>query len=86
MTLSDWLEAQPKGVLTRLARDSGLAYTTVFFVAHGGSVKTLDTARKLSDATGGAVSVEELCRQSTGPRKRTARDTSIGRHSKAASA
>ena len=64
MVLSEWMESQPKGVLTRLARDSGLAYTTVFFIAHGGAVRTLETARKLSEATGGEVSVEEAWFQS----------------------
>lgn len=64
MTLSEYLNAQPRrrGVLKKLAQDSGLDYSTVWNVARRGHL--LDSYRKakrLSLATGGAVSIAELC-------------------------
>lgn len=59
MTLTEWVEAEGHGALSKLQRDTGLAYTTVFHAAKEG-VKTIDVARKIVAATGGRVTLEEL--------------------------
>ncbi len=66
MRLDAYVEREGKGSLSRLARDSGLAYSTVFNAARGTLLKEYATAKKLSDATADAggvpqVSIAELC-------------------------
>lgn len=59
MGLWGWLSKH--GVsLSELARRSGVSYTTVFVVAHGHRVPTYATARAISDATKGIVSVDAV--------------------------
>jgi hypothetical protein len=48
--------------LRRVSQRSGVSYTTVRRAAAGEIlIKNYDVARKISDATGGAVSVDDLC-------------------------
>lgn len=61
MLLSQWIQRQGHGAITRLASATGLNYTTVFYPCHGDPVKTYDVAKRISAATGGLVSIEELC-------------------------
>jgi len=61
MRLDEYVEGKPRGEIARLARDSGLAYATVWNLCHGDRLKTYDAAKRLSDATEGAVSVADLC-------------------------
>ena len=67
MTLHDWVENQGRGELSRLARETGLAYTTVFGAAQGRRLKSYARAKLLSDATGGAVTIAELCEEPGAP-------------------
>ncbi len=60
MLLSEWVEKNGRGSLSRLSRETGLAYTTIF-TALGGKIKRYDVAKKISDATNGAVSVADCC-------------------------
>lgn len=60
MNLSDYAKATGRGVTTRLMRRSGLAYSTVRGAVLQGRAVRYDTARKLSLATDGAVSIEEI--------------------------
>jgi hypothetical protein len=64
MTLSEWCAEYGKGAISRLARKTGLDYKTVHPFAHGAAVKTWRTAKLISEATSGAVSIEELCEPS----------------------
>jgi hypothetical protein len=47
--------------MAALSRDSGLSYITIFRASRGRPLKTYAAAKALSDATGGRVSVRELC-------------------------
>lgn len=63
MTLAEYLEAKgERGEMARLARESKLDYSTVWKIAKRDHRLTeYPKAKALSDATGGLVSVEELC-------------------------
>lgn len=60
MTLQEWVAKKGRGEISRLMRVTGLAYTTVLNIAHGARCK-YETGKSISDATGGAVSIAELC-------------------------
>ena len=60
MKLCQWVEREGVGSLSRLARETGLAYTTVFEASHGTRTVRYETAKLISRATGGEVSVEDL--------------------------
>ena len=59
MQLAEYVAREGRGTLSRLQRATGLAYTTVFRALK--RPPTYETALKLSAATDGVVSVEELC-------------------------
>ena len=61
MRMPDYIKDKPRGEMARLSRESGLAYGTVLNVCNGELLKTYETAKKLSEATGGVVSIAELC-------------------------
>lgn len=63
MDLKTWVMLAGKGAMSRLARESGIAWSTVHAACHGRPVHNYRVARALSDATGGAVTLEELCAQ-----------------------
>ena len=50
---------------------SGISYQTVHAASKGEAIKLYETARRISEATGGEVSIEELCDPSE-PDTRTA--------------
>lgn len=59
MDFRTFVNGKPK-ILTRLMRSTGLAYSTVLRAAQSKPL-SYKSARTLSDATGGLVSVDELC-------------------------
>ena len=59
MRLKEWVDKQPRGVMTRLMVETGLAYTTVLRAVNGKAVSAA-TARTLSAATGGEVSAASI--------------------------
>lgn len=67
MRLREYVDGKGRGEIARLARECSMSYATVFRVYHGHPLKLYATARKLSDCTGGAVSVAELCEPNTEP-------------------
>jgi hypothetical protein len=73
MTLADWVKKQGRGAISRLMRETGLAYTTILAARDQRWTARGDTARKISEATGGAVSIAELCGAAAAPSKRRAR-------------
>jgi hypothetical protein len=48
-------------ILKALAKKSGVSYMTLTIVERGGKMVHYDKAKCVSQATGGAVTVEELC-------------------------
>lgn len=72
MRLTDWFKKEGKGAASRLSHSTGVAYTTVLKAAKG-ELKLYDVAKKLSDATGGEVSVAELCEPPPAPKARRKR-------------
>jgi hypothetical protein len=71
MLLSEWVAQQGPGSMTRLQRDTALAYTTIFRAVHGGKCRE-DTALLISKATGGAVDAASL-REGAKPKRRPRR-------------
>lgn len=60
MQFVDWVRGQPRGVLKRIERQQNVGYGTIFRAVRGQAV-SFPIAKKLSAATNGAVSIEELC-------------------------
>lgn len=60
MDLSAYFAGAGKGAKTRVARDTGLAYSTIHAIERGRWRPRVETAEKISGATGGAVTVHEL--------------------------
>ena len=56
-----WAAAQPDGVYTRIHRETGIAGSTLHRIKNGDMVPSYALARRLSLATGGKVTVEQLC-------------------------
>jgi hypothetical protein len=62
MRFPDWVEAQEKGALKRIERETGVGYTTLMRLRAGEAISRYDVAEKISKATGGAVSIQEICK------------------------
>ena len=61
MVLSEWIRQRGHGAIADIARRSGLNYSTVWpLCARGERPKTYSTAKAISVATDGAVSIAEL--------------------------
>lgn len=73
MRLKEWVRRQGTGAISRLQRETGLAYSTIFRAAHDRKPVRFATAKLLSEATNGAVSVEELCECPAMPLAHTSR-------------
>lgn len=58
---SDWFAMQPRGRGLKTARVAGVGTTTIYQLVRGVPLRRYDVARRISAATGGAVSIEELC-------------------------
>jgi hypothetical protein len=59
MRLEEWIEQAGRGELARIQRATGLSYQCVHAVVHGRKPE-YDTARRISEATDGAVTISEL--------------------------
>jgi len=73
MRLDEWIAQRPAGELSRLQRATRLAYTTVFAIAHGQQTPRYATAKRISDATGGEVTIADLCEPRVGRKRRRPR-------------
>lgn len=60
MRFPDWVKKQPRGALKEIERKYGVAYMTLMRARRGEAV-SFQIAQKLTDATAGVVSIEELC-------------------------
>lgn len=63
MTLDDFLNRDDAPSMRQLAADAGVSYTTIKAVRKGMKLRLYDVAKKISEATGGQVRVEDLCEQ-----------------------
>lgn len=61
MRLKQWVAQQGRGELTRLQHETKIAYSTLSLLASDHHVARYPTAVAISKATGGAVSIAELC-------------------------
>ena len=61
MNFASWYKKQPKGTYKRLHFDLGVASATVYKLRKGGTIDSYALASLISEATGGEVSVQELC-------------------------
>lgn len=56
-----WLATQERGTQARIYREHGISFATMWNAQKRKPLKRYETAKKLSQATGGIVSVEALC-------------------------
>ena len=63
MRLDRWIAKQGYGALSKLARDTGLAYGTVFGAYKRRTQTSYDSALKIQKATRGKVTVADICGQ-----------------------
>lgn len=61
MRLREYLDEQPRGEITRLVRVTGVANSTLHDVLNGKPIRLYETAKKISEATGGKVGIADLC-------------------------
>lgn len=61
MRFSEWAKQQPRGALKRIEREHGVGYTTLARLVAGETLSNYAVAKKISDATGGQVSVADIC-------------------------
>jgi DNA-binding phage protein len=61
MRFKEWLSTQPHGTMMRICRDTGLGLRTIYAVRDGVNTPRFATAKRISEATGGAVTIEDLC-------------------------
>lgn len=62
MDLAAYVKLKGTGEMTRLHRESGVSYATIHRLSKKGHrLSHYDSAKRLSEATGGVVSIAELC-------------------------
>jgi hypothetical protein len=61
MRFPEWARQQPRGALKRIERDHGVGYNTLARLMRGETLANYTVAKKISDATDGAVTVAEIC-------------------------
>lgn len=61
MRLATWAALRGRGALKWLERASGVSYGTIHKLARGGHRASYPTAKAIEQATGGAVTADELC-------------------------
>lgn len=59
MLLSKWVEEWNDNI-SQLSREAGVSRQTIYNLLNGKQVPTVGTARRISDATGGVVSVAAI--------------------------
>lgn len=61
VNLKEYCEQEDALSLREIAEKADVSYTTVKSVRKGMRVKLYDVAKRISEATGGEVSIKELC-------------------------
>lgn len=62
MRFEKWIKKQPRGTLKAIERSAGISYTTLLKLRRGERMDSYGLATRISEATGGDVTVEDLCR------------------------
>jgi hypothetical protein len=62
MRLADWCKQQGHGEKTRLSNTTGVGFNIILYLVARRRAATYRIAKKISDATGGAVTIDELCK------------------------
>lgn len=66
MRFPEWVQTQERGALKRIERQTGVGYTTLMRLNSGDTIARYDVAKRISEATDGAVTVDELCDPAAG--------------------
>ena len=61
MKFATWYQREPRGTYKRL-HDLGVGSATIYKLRKGGTIDSYALAALISEATGGEVSIDELCR------------------------
>lgn len=61
MKLKDWFTKNPKETVASVALRAGVSTVTVRNACHGLTLSNYGKARSISKATGGAVTIGDLC-------------------------
>lgn len=61
MYFDKWLDTQPRGTQARIYREYGVSFAIMWRAQKRDPIKSYKTAKTLSQATGGKVSITELC-------------------------
>ncbi len=61
MLLAEWIKREGRGAISRLVRETGCAASTFHTHINGKLIVEYQTAKRISEATRGEVSIEELC-------------------------
>jgi hypothetical protein len=70
MRLREYIDTAGHGEISRIVRAAGVAASTLHDVLNGKPIRRYETAKKIAAATGGKVTVEELCEAPAKPAKR----------------
>lgn len=76
MDLATWRKRSPRGALADLAKRTGIRWQTLYDIARGKQRPRVETAKSISEATDGAVSVHELLGLEPVARRRATRKAS----------
>lgn len=57
----EWLDKQPRGTSANIYREHRVSFATMWNARKRIPIKQYDTAKRLSGATGGVVTVKALC-------------------------
>lgn len=72
MLLAEYIAQQEgAGAISKLVRDAGVANSTIHDILNGHRLSRLDTAEKISKATGGKVTVADLMLRKQPKRRRS---------------
>lgn len=62
MDFPTWVSGQPRGVLKRIEREANAGYSTLNRLMRGERLDSYGLASRISEATGGEVTIDELCK------------------------
>ncbi len=71
MTFAEWLKQQPYGTAARIVRETCVSAMSVDRARRGIRLHNYDVARRISEATDGAVSIDTLCKSKAKPLRRS---------------
>lgn len=73
MFFDQWIQKQPRGTIARIYREHGISFATCYKARDRKPIGQYMTAKRLSEATGAAVSIDTLCDPAGRQKRRKAR-------------